>query len=221
MATHKRTTNEIINELQDQLAALRASTKGYDEGHRWESKRLATVAYTLLHDGTGRTKSLLGQIGWRNKIKYLDSVDATHHEALRNGLEGNFLPFSPLTIFIYNLDTDDGNVAPRLENGFHGKIKSTSKSFSDWYEGTVYISSDGIKFSRKNLIFSMRSQDGGAHYDSEIRNDAYRELSTVWTKKLRMGTTNGFNEPQAHFAAMRQIAWEIDESVKLFMATQR
>lgn len=51
----RRSGLAVVRELSEQLSALRASCPGYDAGHQWEAKRIATALYTLLHDGRRAT----------------------------------------------------------------------------------------------------------------------------------------------------------------------
>lgn len=216
MAKHKRSPEKTRQEFDEQIKAMRASMKSYDEGNKWEAKRIATVLFTLLHDDQGRTKSLLGQLSIRNKVRYLDSVDEENHQALKDGTAKFHMPFSPLVVFHYNANSDDGEIGPRLSHGFYGRVTRRSPNFNTWYDGVIYMDDEGNTFSRKNLIFAVRSQDGGAHFDAAIHNDTYQMFSTQWTGRMKLGTSKGFKDPEAHLASIRQIAWEVDESINDF-----
>jgi hypothetical protein len=98
-------------------------------------------------------------------------------------------------------------------------------SFSKWWEEPIFQEiapskpgfplGDGRKLSRKNLVFHLRSQDGGGHYDTELRHEPYIGLAV----RRRIGIyrdNNGAAEPigDPHLASMRQIAWELEQSLK-------
>jgi len=89
-------------------------------------------------------------------------------------------------------------------------------SFGKWWEEPVIRDAKRRLLSRKNLVFSLRNQDGGAHFDTELTDPVYRgiakENSVPW-----MFLSEG-NKPRPlvdlHLATMRQIGWEMQASLK-------
>lgn len=99
-------------------------------------------------------------------------------------------------------------------------------SFDEWWETeAIFATPDGQTFSRKNLVFSMRTQDGGAHFDERWENALYRVMATATDERVRrsggglnisVGATppEGQPIPDAHLASMRQVAWELLTALK-------
>ena len=216
---HVRSRDDLLVELHEQLAALRSSSAAYDSGTLWEAKRLATVAYVLLHDGGRNSCSLLGQLGLKGQ--FLSTVRR--------------LDSPPLPLAIIKMEMGKGaTFAPFLAE--HSTEKNFL-SFNKWYEEIVFENGH-LKQKRKNLIFTLRSQAGGAHVDSEIKDEAFQFLSSKsqWvissngpgTAKDAAGNEvpcppelehvfDGLDGPvpNGNLATMRQIAWEIDQTLTL------
>jgi hypothetical protein len=214
---HIRSRDELKQELREQAQALRMSAASWDQGHLWEAKRLAATAYILLHDGGRNSKSLLGQLGLKGAM--LSTAD--HDDS------------APMPLAIITLDVKAGGkgatFTPRLDQH---STKRASLPFNRWYDEN--IGAGGRRLSRKNLIFTFRSQAGGAHVDAGISDDAFQWLRADGPIHLTSSPSgparnaNG-NEvecppeleniyadlsgpvPNGHSASMRQIAWEIDQ----------
>lgn len=67
-----RTQDELLGELADQIANLRAMAASYDVGITSMAKAMSTVLRTPLHH-TSRSSSLLAQLGVLNSTAFLDS----------------------------------------------------------------------------------------------------------------------------------------------------
>jgi hypothetical protein len=208
MVGRLRENGELEYKLEIQKRALAASASAFDSGELWEAERLAVTAYTILHDGGTRTRSLLTQLGFKNKIRYVSSSRGFFMEhVLPSPTVHEVSPPTPLIIIELN------------EKGVEFKPAFSTVgceewhrwlSFSDWYEEPVFKNSKGRQLSRKNLIFSLRSQDGGAHVDPLLSDEAYADLRQDADPRI---SVSGKPIPEAHFATMRQIAWEIQESL--------
>lgn len=61
------------------------------------------------------------------------------------------------------------------------------------------------------LIHCLRSEDGGAHVDALLKDEAYVAMLQDASPHVRI---DGRPAPEAHFATMRQIAWEIMKSLE-------
>lgn len=203
MSRHVRSEDEVRDAFKEQMLAISASSKSYDEGHLWEARRLATAAYTLLHDGTGRTKSILTQLKARAKLIFYSSA---------RPLDPSLLP----SIALINMKTSGGpwTFSAPLD-GVREAPWLHEMQFPNWYEEPIFKMLNGNVLTRKNLIFALRSQDGGSHFDGELPDNAYYYFATENDPRVRL--VDGDVErpmPNAHLASMRQIAWEISESVK-------
>ena len=180
---------------------MRASCKSYDAGETWEAKRLAVTAHNLLHDGGRFNKSILSQLGILTKINFADSSIEITPGWTYSG-----------TRLVYCQIESDGErsayIAP-LSSG-EDTVRQFIK-FSQWYDESVFSNHAGRSFSRKNLIFALRSQDGGAHFDVKLKDDAYLQFSVDPGTDFVV-SVNGqkLTKLGAHLASMRQIAGEIE-----------
>lgn len=220
MTRHIRSREELEQELREQAEALRASAASYDQGRLWEAKRLATTAYILLHDGGRNSRSLLGQLGLKGPML----STAKHDDS------------SPMPLAVIEMDVRAGGKGVTFKAFLDEHSTERSMlSFSKWYEETVFINGSH-RLSRKNLIFTFRSQAGGAHVDANITNEAFQWLRTNSPIQISSGSPglardaqgnevecppeleNIFADlsgpvPNGDAASMRQIAWEIDQKL--------
>src|SRR5439155_3012869 len=68
------TPDDLAEKLRQQVGFLERSAALFDQGHKDEAMRLATIIRTLVHD-TGASHSLLGQLGVKETISYLDTSE--------------------------------------------------------------------------------------------------------------------------------------------------
>lgn len=201
MTSRKRSREELVQALHDQLAALRSSCAGYDSGNLWEGPRIATVVYTLVNDGRAKSKSILTQLGVRASMSFVSySVPQ---------IPGNLMAWLPLCWMM--VGHEGARYAPLL-----GDVAQDRRAvkFQDWWTEAVYENVAGQKLSRMNLVFALRSKDGGSHFDEELPITPYLEL-----KENGIGyTQRGENGQQvlirnAHLATLRHIAFELEQSI--------
>lgn len=228
MSKFKRSKEDLEAELVEQVTALRASASAYDADrkNRWEAKRLAATAYILLHDGPGgsRTRALLRQTGRRGKMKFLSTkvVPPAFGQGKLVAAQGALL---------VSIHFASGLVEYVPHLGHHPFSQDFRwLSFQEWWEESLFHPFSHLNLSRKNLVFTLRTQDGGGHVDRAISNAEYASLKTQGdgTARLLSGggvefygveffgdQTTGELIPNGVNAHMRQIAWELDESLKL------
>lgn len=236
------TEDERDSLFGEQVMALDSSAKAFDNGSKWEAKRLAAATYILCHDAPfkkSKIKSLLGQMGLKDKLSFLSS---------RNERPS---PYSLTPLITLSLsEHEPAFFQPNLES--HSDSWKWM-SFNKWWNEAVYEAWNGRTLSRKNLVFALRSQDGGAHADEFIRDEDYQQFKTLMDprlqrNKLRAGERTGFRFvdaggvkvrgpflgaisgsptdarrpdensdwepiPGAHLASMRQIAFELLRSI--------
>lgn len=211
---YKRSREELEASLTRQLANMRRSAEAYDRGALEEAERLAVTAYVLLHDGNNRSKSLLGQLGLKDQLRFVSSATKPPPGAELLGLplcgidagqEGStyFAPLGDITWI----------------TGKPGHLP-----FSKWWSEVVYTTVRGIELTRKNLVFALRTFDGG-HVDGSLRDEAYHWLATQADPRVTVAPSGGVNislngpvggqapVPNGHWATMRQIAWELDKAL--------
>jgi hypothetical protein len=225
VARYPKTQADLSKELDEQLNALRTSCVNYDQGQLWEAKRLATIAYILLHDSVkGKSRSLLTQLNIRSGLKIPTSIRESIPDRTR--LSWN----SRAGLITVHVSGEGAAFSPKL--GRDGPYKEPS--VHAWYDEVVSRALDNASVTRKNLIHYLRSQDGGAHVDPHLNDPSYYEWKTSGDPALRFegGTlygplvdlrtgktvappypNSGQPVPNAVPAAMRQIAWEIDQAL--------
>lgn len=214
----QKSVEEIKQAFLDQVGFLRRSSQAYDDGIEAEAARLATSVYVLVNDNGKNSRSLLTQLDLKKVLKLPCTV------ATRTKYYANKTYFS-LTPPMVGMQNRNGKV-----HGFFPSFGELDKmemvSFSKWYDANVYQAGRSGKWlKRRNLVFNLRSRDGGAHLDPEFVDEAYHSLAS---KSVDMGVTDpkgllkfaavgGQDGPfsNGHLATMRQIAWELDEAIKL------
>lgn len=210
---HVRTPDELKEHLRLQMGHLRRSCEAYDKGELSEAQRLAASCYLLVYDPvTSRpTKSLLLQLGLKSKMLFFDESNMSLLQGLK--FQPQMTIGQPLVSMQFG-GGSDGRYIPLL-----GTTKSAHQvKFQGWWEGLAYIGwKGGHNLSRKNLVISLRNQDGGGHVDDHIRDPAYKQMSENADERVTVssGSAAGVPIKFAHWASMRQIAWELDESIKL------
>ena len=194
-----RTQEELRRELDEQLAALRASAEGYDKGNNWESKRLVTCVAILVYDG-GRGVSLLRQLGMKDQLRFLS--------VFREWNPRNLASYIPLVMI-----SGDIGYVPKLGNG--PPIPPRTLRFKEWWREVIFADQKQNKLTRERLVLSLRNQDGGSHVDQELTDDVYigvsRENSAAWMIE-RDGVSTPV-DPGPHLASMRHIAWEVEQAI--------
>lgn len=204
IAVHKRTHEELTEQLNHQILALRASCAGYDAGNFWEGPRLATTVYTVVNDGNNRSKSVLTQLGLRRKMQFLSYATPQ--------MPGNLISWAPLCMM--QMTAENCLHVPILDQGPSTKL-AKQLSFADWWNEPIFENRLGKKLSRMNLTFSLRSKDGGSHFDAELPSSPYLEMKN---EGLGFVFHDGSENPpkpiqNAHLATMRQIAFELERTI--------
>jgi len=68
---------DLVEKLQQQVGFLERSANLFDEGHEDEAFRLAGVMRTLVYD-KGRSQSVLGQLGVKDTLRFVDTAEPIH-----------------------------------------------------------------------------------------------------------------------------------------------
>ena len=209
---YKKSDEEMAGALNRQIVHLRTSSVSFDAGNLAEAERLAAVIYILCHDGGKNSRSLLAQIGIRDTMKFPDTGS---WPPLENGA---IHADPPLVALNMGEDGTLSYVAP-----FGDASRMNKLAFSRWWEQKIYTSrSNTLNLSRKNLVFSMRTQDGGAHVDDTLKSEAYYRFSRIgdhetWNKEMTFSVFSAKNGDiplqNGHLFTMRQMAWELDQAL--------
>lgn len=200
---HTRTQAELEAELAEQLVALRKLSADFDGGDIWAAKLLATIVYVLCHDGRPPVKSLLSQLGMRDTLQCVNTATPAS--------PGNLIHQNTLIAIQF------GQGGVRQVPIFQGSDASIHPrvSFAEWWGGPVFVGNAPAseEVSRSQLVQSIRSQDGGSHYDATLSSGYYLTLKQGGGWQM---THHGAKQPlePVHAISMRAIAWELDESLK-------
>ena len=191
---------------------LRASSEEYDAGKEYEVKRLATSVCTFVYD-RGRTISLLTQLGKRDSMQFLSTmpIDKDPPDA-RWGK-----PIFQTTIYGFKIGPEGPSYYPSFDR--------TPKnfrwlSFSEWWDEIILTAHQTqkpeMKLTRCELVMTLRNQDGGSHLDGEISNAAYLDFKAggIGWIATRPDGTSGPIDPGPQLACMRQIAWELEQTIE-------
>jgi hypothetical protein len=205
-----RSREDLLVALDIQLKALKSSCHSYDEGNFWEAIRLATIVKTLVHDGGKKVVSVLTQLGMRGSLRF---VSSGHPENPRNLLRELTLVFTRLKM------TEQGPIAQFIPHLGEGPDAVRRVQFHSWWDDEkIFRDPDGFFLNRRRLVWTLRDQEGGAHLDAEITDPAYVRLSRDTSSAPRLLSEKNSSMPimGAQSALMRQIAWELLETLKEF-----
>ena len=210
MSGWKKSREEIILELLEQQAALTASCDWFDAGHTWEAKRIATIIHVLVHD-KGRTISLLTQVGLKSATRFLASGPPCNPK--------NMLSDTPLVGWEMGSDGAKCHPLCGLPNSA-ALYPAKWLPFTKWWEEAVLKDRSGLMLSRRNLVFSLRDQDGGSHVDEKLTDQAYTSFAKQhgagwWFQKA--GSNPTAIGKDVHRYTMRQIAWEVMQTLQILI----
>ena len=141
-------------------------------------------------------------------MKFLSS------DVSRNTSRGGFEFGAPPLLTLFKKE-GQMTLAPKL-----GSSPSRECRFNEWWTGIVYTDVRGHEISRRKLTRFLRNQDGGSHVDESLRDESYSHFSrrpsaVRWNNDKTVMARVQVDETNSHWLTMRQIAWELDESLKL------
>lgn len=206
---------ETLLHLKEQIGFLKTSAKLFDEGNVSEGKRLALTIRILVHD-TNKSKSLIEQMGIKQKIKFLNT--ALPKPLAPAGAKMVFLQYYSLVLMRL---ANDGCYYKSLQAIPEVTAKATCESdFNSWWDQIVIFHSEKISFSRRDVILFVANKDGGAHIDSKLPTD-YSELSRgdyFGMCYVKDGETTSIID--IHLHTIRQIAEELMRTLEKYLNTQ-
>ena len=202
-----RTEEELVEALMTQWRHMSASCNAYDAGDKSEAIRLATAIYTIVQDG-GSSKSILSQLEQKETLQFV-TTGHTHTEEEIKSAER----YTPLI----ELDPAKIEFVPIYQFAWKRKIEHpmTKLPFDGWWEKDIIFFDGDKRLNRKQLTQTLRNQEGGGHYDNQVRNQNYAALKekAVMVVPGDGGVAANYTEG-LHWATMRQIAHELDLSLK-------
>lgn len=194
-----QTKEDLQRHMEEQLDFLQSSADDFDDGKESEAKRMAVQLRILLHD-TEKSKSLLGLLGKKSSIFYLDS-------SFKNGVgQENFSSYSGLVS--KSIGPNGGKFTPYLDELIPGQSFRPVK-FEEYWNGIIFVDIKGNIFSRKDVILAIANKDGGAHVDSAL-DEKYVDLTRLNSLGWKSWSDLEYSDlGDASLAAVRQISHEI------------
>lgn len=188
-----QTQEELECHLKEHIGFLEASNKSFDAGVHAEAKRLAATIRILVHD-TVNSKSLLSQLGIKDKLNFLSSAKEFDPDNL----------MAHLGLVGIRVDETGVSYFAMLD-----ELETEKKFFDDWWNQLVIKDNLGGAFTRKDLVLTLANKDGGAHVDPKL-SSSYVGLS----RNNSVGIL-GFNSQDEYplenivLHSIRQVAFEI------------
>jgi hypothetical protein len=204
MRRQVRTRSELIDLLADQRSALEASCRGYDRGEKWEAGRLATAVYNLVHDHNS-IRSILSQLDVRGSMRFV----STGREVPPPNFQVVFA--TPALLGMSNR-SGELEFVPRSSLDLP-RPKDKLLQFENWWTKEDIFDTPGVTMSRRALVFTLRNEDGGSHV-GDVTNPAYLRLKAG--AGVSTQTASGASKAlQGVFPTMRQVAWEVSQTLDM------
>lgn len=208
--SRRRTPDELEKIMQRQLGHLRRSAAAYDSGTYEEAERLSNSVYLFVVTTAFRIRGLLDQLKLLDELRFVDS-------------RCNIVPGLPLASI--KVDGDFGWYDARYD---WKKGKYPEVPFSEWWKQDIHLRKGVV--SRETLTVKLRNTDGGGHVDAELKDEHYELFQTDIIPSfvivdgravVRISHSHRTEPkelpphiPNAHWASMRQIAWELEETLR-------
>lgn len=190
--------------LRRQIDFLQRSADAFDAGYIHEAVRIATTIRVLIHN-TASSVSLLKHLNAMT-ISLLSSCDAPSQNALQY-----------IGLAVQQLKNDGSTIKATYAPLLDGPVK-IYVPVSKWWDMIVYVLHPGVRLSRRKIILTAANKDGGAHVDSKLTPE-YEALARPGSVGYFMssvgGTTNVRPLTDAHYVAVRQMAYELLNSPEL------
>jgi hypothetical protein len=201
--------NDFQMQLDRQLGFIERSCRDFDAGHKDEAIRIAAALRILFYDTKKSCKSLLKHL----KSKHIKLLSAMLNTGLGH--------FHRLAVQVKGtVGKDDWHGAPLLDQAPSQKFIP----FQDWWDKEILFHGLGLAMTRRELVLSAANNDGGAHVDKAL-DPNYKQVIDGFIKlkfwnndeatNLPIGEPEVFDVRDTHFAALRQLAYEVLNSPEL------
>lgn len=199
---YKLSKQELQEQWNNHMVFLESSCDSFDKGLFIEAKRLAVSLRVLFHQ-TSKSFALCNQLNYENQLLLWSSAylytpsNLLSSWTLLNVVLGEKgkMTYAPI------LKTNNG--------------RTFFLNVDDWWNEIIFDDKNNF-FSRKDIVLSVANQDGGAHIAPEFKEN-YADI--LKRNSLGQFTINGEEiQPLINpvYAAVRQIAFEVLSSWKLF-----
>lgn len=202
----RQTREDATAALRANLGFLRRSGEAFDDGEVSEAMRIAVTIRVLVHE-TRRSHSILGILGVKDRLRLIDTADrpptpdaeGVLHWSMGFGLAAVTIVDGALQ-YIAPLDG-----RPRLEPAL----------FEQWWERPIVADMAQNAFSRSDMVLHLANQEGGAHYDEELRQP-YADLAKSNSLGYYFSDAAGDAQPAGSPvpANVRQIGWELQTTIE-------
>ena len=207
-----RSKPDLLQALQEQFRFLARSSAHFDDGDEAEAKNLAVILRKLLHDDGRQCVSVLTQLCERDRLQYIDTAPQVDAKNLMPmcGLAGRqTLPDESGARWLATLDQQPPERTGRMSE------------FGHWWRSDVTRDARHNLWSRQRLVLVVANEDGGAHVDAALSESYHalaRENAMGWRFHPPGDDSGGvpfLNSPV--LASIRQIAWELEWTLRLFL----
>lgn len=213
-----RPTTDIDQAYAWNIWMLELLCKQFDEGHIQAALWIGVVLRTLLRD-TATSHSLLQQKGDLNTLQFVSSVFP------QGGVCGWNVGDGVSNISVIDGAVYAGLVRKRVELStdvfllldFEPMLdfaaeKNQLKSVEDWKSEVVFRDGN-VTLTREQVIQNVANKDGGAHFDMNIPNDyaSFREPNSL---RIQINGQVAVFRQNPVYVSLRQIAWEVLETLK-------
>lgn len=191
--------------LAQQLRYIDRSCQIFDQGYWDEAIRIATQLRVILHQGSGKYKSLLQHLGVQRTTKLLNTSPRT--------VSPGTSMYHGMGAIAYESDGEKEVMSyfPTLGDG---PIMEEVR-LHEWWEQIVWIDTTmdwtRIVLTRKDIILTAAHKDGGAHFDD--LTPEYGHLATPGVAGsftvVEGGAERSIPIPGSHYVCLRQIGFEI------------
>jgi hypothetical protein len=165
-----RSRQELLDALAVQRRHLAASCAAYDAGDHSEALRLATCVYNIVHDG-GKIRSIMTQLGI--KEKHLFFASNVKDGADVHALADRYTPLVELERLYIQPEFVALCTYFQNRNAWFGV---RGLPFERWWNRDIIFFHGPLCLTRRQLVFTLRNQEGGSHFDQEVRNPNFVPL---------------------------------------------
>lgn len=170
---------------------------------------ISTAIRVLVHD-TQNSKSLLEQLGIKG-IPFLSTNTISLDEPVHLGLVRRI-----------NVGVSDGKGGearywPHCDERYFADRSDRNKvNFDYWWSEEIIFKSTINSLTRKDLVLAVANKDGGAHFDSKVKQN-YDEFRKSWSGGtslvgIQSGHSRGYDNIPTR-PSIRQIAYELMQTI--------
>lgn len=146
------------------------SSTDFDAGWENEAKRISVALRILLHDRGRNSQSLLGQLGYKDQMQFVDSGIRKQHIVnlltIPENARVQIMPEHTGLVVPAIIGNETKFVAPLLRNRFKAQVCTAmgvvpTIGFEEWWTFPFIEASNQHVYSRYDIVMTMADQDGG------------------------------------------------------------